>query len=40
MQGSGVIGLALQYLLVNVFSLRQATRVVVLDGKVYGLLDG
>ena len=39
MQGDGLVGITLQYLLVNIFSLRQATRVVVLDGEVDGLLD-
>jgi len=37
-QGNRLIGVGLQYLLIDIFSLRQATRVVVLDGKVDGLL--
>ncbi len=34
MQGDRLIRVGLQYLLIDVFSLRQATRVVVLHGEV------
>ncbi len=40
MQGDRLTGVGLQYLLINAFSLRQATRSVVLQGEVYALLDG
>ena len=40
MQGDGLIGVSLQYLLVNAFSLWQPASLVVLHAKVYGLLDG
>ena len=39
MQGDGLIGVVLQYLLIDTFRLGQATGGVVLDGKIYGLLD-
>jgi hypothetical protein len=39
MQGDGLIGVSLQYLLVNAFCLRQATAIVMLQGEVYSLLD-
>ena len=34
MQGNRLIGVGLQYLLINVLGLRQATRSVVLHGEV------
>ncbi len=40
MQGDRLIGVGLQYLLIDAFSLRQATRSVVLQSEVYGFLDG
>ena len=40
MQGDRVIGVGLQYLSINVLSVRQATRIVVLHGEIYGLLYG
>ncbi len=40
MQGDRLIGVGLYYLLIDAFSLRQATRSVVLHGEVYGFLDG
>ena len=39
MQGIWLVGMALQYLLIDSFRMRQAARRVVLYGKVYGLLD-
>jgi hypothetical protein len=40
MQGDGLFGATLYNLLIDSFCLRKTTRVVVLDGEVYGLLDG
>ena len=39
MQGNRLIGVALQYLLIEAFRLRQAALVVMLYGEVYRLLD-
>jgi hypothetical protein len=40
LQGYRLIGVGLQYLLIHALGLGQATRVVVLHGKVQRLLDG
>ena len=40
MQGDRLIGVALQYLLIDILSLRQAACSVMLNGEVQGLLDG
>ncbi len=40
MLGDRLIGVDLQYLLINALSLRQTTRRVVLHSEVYGLRDG
>ena len=40
MQGHRLIGIGLQYLLVNAFGLRQSTRIVMLHSAIYSLLDG
>ncbi len=39
MQGDGLIGVGLQYLLIGDLGLGQATRRVLLQGKVQDLLD-
>ena len=39
-QGDRLIGVGLQYLLIDALSLRQATRSVVLHSEVQGVLDG
>ena len=39
MQGDRLVGVCLQYLLINPLSLRQAARSVMLHAQIYGLLD-
>jgi hypothetical protein len=40
MQSDRLIGVGLQYLLIDIFSLRQPASLVMLPAKVYRLLDG
>ena len=40
MQGDRLTGVGLQYLLITALSLGQATRIVMLQSEVEGLLDG